>query len=115
MYKVKLEDHVLRELHRAAVEAGRRGISVPSADLDAIARRTGTRQAARRAIQRLANAERIVRIRKDLLLLPDSTGLLGVNLGVKQAIPGVGGEFQGWYVLLRRRWRVGGVDGRIEP
>ena len=80
MYQVNLEDHVLRELHRAAVEAGRRGISVPSADLDAIARRTGTRQAARRAIQRLAIAERIVRIRKDLLLLPDSTGLLGVNL-----------------------------------
>ena len=36
-------------------------------------------------------------------------------LDLKQAIPGVGGEFRGWYVLLRRRWRVGGVDGRIEP
>jgi hypothetical protein len=77
---VKLEDRVLRELHRAAAEAGRRGIAVPSADLDAIARRTGDREAAQKAIQQLVRTERVVPVRKDLLVLPDNTGLLGVEL-----------------------------------
>lgn len=80
MYAMRLEDRALRELHRAAVEAGRRGVSVPSADLDAVARHTCSRQAAQKAIQRLVRAERVVRVRKDLLVLPDTTGLLGVDM-----------------------------------
>jgi predicted transcriptional regulator of viral defense system len=80
MYDMRLEDHVLRELHRAALEAGRRGISVPSADLDAVARHTGSREAAQKAIQRLVRAQRVVPVRKDLLVLPDTTGLLGVDM-----------------------------------
>ncbi|HTW98268.1 MAG TPA: hypothetical protein VMD59_05790 [Acidimicrobiales bacterium] len=77
---MKLEDRVLRELHRAAAEAGRRGVTVPSVDLDALARRTGDRHAAQKAIQRLVRAERVVPVRKDLLVLPDTTGLLGIDL-----------------------------------
>jgi predicted transcriptional regulator of viral defense system len=77
---MRLDDQVLRELHRAALEAGRRGVAVPSVDLDAVAARTGSREAAQKAVQRLVRAGRIVRVRKDLLVLPDTTGLLGVDL-----------------------------------
>lgn len=77
---MKLEDGVLRELHRAALEAGRPNICVPSTDLNAVARRTGSREAAQKAVQRLARAERVVRIRKDLLILPEVTGLLNVEM-----------------------------------
>jgi predicted transcriptional regulator of viral defense system len=77
---MRLEDLVLREMHRAAVEAGRRGIAVPSADLDAIARHAVSRSAAQKAIQRLVRAGSVVRVRKDLLVLPDTTGLLGVDM-----------------------------------
>jgi len=80
MYAMRLDDLVLREMHRAAVEAGRRGVSVPSADLENVARRAGSREAAQKAIQRLVRAERVVRVRKDLLVLPDTTGLLGVDM-----------------------------------
>lgn len=80
MYTVKLEDKVLRELHRAALDAGRRAISVPSIDLDEVATRAGGREAAHKAIQRLVKAGRVVRVRQDLLVLPDTTGLLGVDL-----------------------------------
>jgi predicted transcriptional regulator of viral defense system len=80
MYNMKLEDKVLRELHRAALEAGRPNICVPSTDLDTVALRTGSREAAQKAVQRLARAERIVRIRKDLLILPEVTGLLNVEM-----------------------------------
>lgn len=77
---MKLEDRVLRALHRAALEAGRRGVAVPSADLDTIARHTGSREAAQKAIGRLVRGERIVAVRKNLLVLPEATGLLGVDL-----------------------------------
>lgn len=80
MYTVTIEDHVLRELHRAAADAGRRGISVPSSDLDAVVRRVGNRQVAHKAIGRLVRAGRIFRVRKDLLVLPEATGLLGVDM-----------------------------------
>lgn len=80
MYSVILEDQVLRELHRATLEAGRADIAVPSVDLDPVAARTGSRDAAQKAIQRLVRAGRVVRVRKDLLVLPDTTGLLGVDL-----------------------------------
>ena len=75
-----VEDAVLRELHRAALEAGRRGVAIPSADLDAVARRTGDRRAAEQAVTRLIRAQRVMRVRRDLLVLPDSTGLLSVDL-----------------------------------
>jgi len=77
---MRIEDGVLRELHRAALEAGRPGVCVPSSDLDSVARRTGSREAAQKAVQRLVRAERIVRVRKDLLVLPEATGLLGVDM-----------------------------------
>lgn len=79
-HTMRLEDQVLRDMHRAAVEAGRRNVFVPSADLDAVARRAGGRKAAQNAIQRLLGAGMVVRVRKDLLVLPDATGLLGVDL-----------------------------------
>jgi predicted transcriptional regulator of viral defense system len=77
---MRIEDRVLRELHRAAIEAGRRGVAVPSTDLDTVAERTGNRAAAQKAIQRLVRAERIVPVQKDLLILPETTGLLGVDM-----------------------------------
>ena len=77
---VTIEDVVLRELHRAALDAGRRGIAVPSADLEAVARRAGGRQTAKKALSRLVQAGRVVHVRRDLLVLPETTGLLGVDL-----------------------------------
>jgi predicted transcriptional regulator of viral defense system len=75
-----VQDAVLRELHRAAAEAGRRGISVPSADLDAVTRRLGDRQSAEQSVTRLIRARRVMRVRRDLLVLPDATGLLSVEI-----------------------------------
>lgn len=75
-----IEDAVLRELHRAALEAGRRGVAIPSADLDAVARRTGDRTAAEQALQRLVQAKRVMRVRRDLVVLPDATGLLSIDM-----------------------------------
>ncbi len=80
MYAMTIEDVVLRELHRAALEAGRRGIAIPSADLDAVARRTGGQPAAEQALKRLVQAQRAVRVRRDLLVLPETTGLLGIDM-----------------------------------
>ncbi|MGH9089795.1 MAG: hypothetical protein ACRDZR_00200 [Acidimicrobiales bacterium] len=77
---MRIEDHVLRELHRAAADAGRRGVSVPSSDLDAVTRRVDSREVAQKAIGRLVRAGRVVRVRKDLLVLPETTGLLGVDM-----------------------------------
>jgi len=71
---------VLRELHRAALEAGRRGIAVPSVDLGLVARRCGGRAAAEQAIVRLIQAGRVMRVRRDLLVLPDTTGLLNIDM-----------------------------------
>lgn len=74
-----IEDRVLRDLHRAAVDAGRRGIAVPSVDLDAVSGSVD-RHAAEQAIQRLLRSGRVVRVRRDLLVLPEPTGQLGVDL-----------------------------------
>ncbi len=80
LYGVTIEDLVLRELHRAALEAGRRGVAVPSVDLEAVARRTGDRTVAEQALKRLVQAQRVVRVRRDLLVLPDATGLLSIDM-----------------------------------
>jgi predicted transcriptional regulator of viral defense system len=77
---MRLDDLVLREMHRAGLNAGRRGICLPSADLDTLAGVAGSRSAAQKAIQRLAGAGRVVRVRRDLLVLPDAMGLLGVDM-----------------------------------
>lgn len=90
MYMMRVEDLVLRELHRAAVEAGRPGVIVPSVDLDAVACRTGDRPAAEAALKRLAQSQRAVRVRRDLLVLPEPTGLLGVELA--DLVAAVAGE-----------------------
>lgn len=75
-----IEDIVLRELYRAAMEAGRGGIVVPSVDLQLAARRVGDRTAAEQALTRLVRAQRAVRVRRDLVVLPDATGLLSVDM-----------------------------------
>ena len=75
-----IEDRVLRDLHRAAIAHGRRGIAVPSIDLDASATEVGGRAVAQQALKRLVQAQRVLRVRRDLLVLPDSTGLIGVEL-----------------------------------
>lgn len=75
-----IDDRVLRELHRAAIEAGRRSVVVPSHDLDVIADSVGGRAVAEKALERLAAASRVVRIRRDLVALPDATGIVGVDL-----------------------------------
>lgn len=78
--RVTIENRVLRELHRASLDAGRRGIAIPSVDLEVVARATGNRMAAEQALNRLAQANRVARVRRDLVVLPDVTGLLGVDL-----------------------------------
>jgi predicted transcriptional regulator of viral defense system len=80
VYVVTVEDEVLKQLHRAARDDGRNGVSVPSRDLDRVARHVGGRVQAERAIERLVQAGRVKRARRDLLVLPDVTGLLGVDL-----------------------------------
>jgi predicted transcriptional regulator of viral defense system len=80
MNNVKLQHQVLRELSRAATEAGRPGIAIPSVDLNYVTERTGSRAGALKAIQRLVKSEQILSIRKDLLVLPDATGLLRIDL-----------------------------------
>lgn len=74
------DDLVLRELHRAAVDAGRRGIAIPSEDLAAVESVTSSRAVAHKTLQWLVQSGRIVRVRKDLLVLPDTTGHLVVDL-----------------------------------
>lgn len=80
LYAVTVEDLVLRELHRAAGEAGRPGVAIPSKDLTVAARLTGGRVSAKQALARLAAAGRVVRVRKNLVVLPDATGLLNVEI-----------------------------------
>ncbi len=80
MNNMKLQHQVLRELSRAAAEAGRPGIAIPSVDLNYVTKRTGSRAGALKAIQRLVKSEQILSIRKDLLVLPDATGLLRIDL-----------------------------------
>lgn len=75
-----MDNLVLRELHRAAIGAGRRGIAVPSHDLDIIAGKVGGRTEAQEALQRLASSGRVVRVRRDLVALPDATGLLDIDI-----------------------------------
>lgn len=75
-----LDDDVLRELHRAAATVGRRGISIPSIDLGAAAKKIGGRKAAEEALGRLARAKRVTRVRRDLVVLPDATGLVDVRI-----------------------------------
>lgn len=80
MYGVAIADLVLRELHRAALDAGRPGVSIPSVDLDVVAQGTLDRQVAVHALDRLVQAQRAVRVRRDLVVLPDAAGLLKVDL-----------------------------------
>jgi predicted transcriptional regulator of viral defense system len=75
-----IDDVVLRELHRAAITAGRRGIAVPSHDLDVVAAKVGGRGEAQEALQRLAMSGRVLRVRRDLAVLPDATGLHGLDI-----------------------------------
>ena len=75
-----LEDRVLVELHRAAALAGRPAVAVPSQDLEAADQQTGSRAKTKQALLRLSRAGRITPVRKDLLVLPDATGLVTVGL-----------------------------------
>lgn len=60
--------------------AGRRGVVVPSVDLDVAARRTATRLSAEKALERLVRTGRVVSVRRDVLVLRDTTGLLEAEL-----------------------------------
>jgi predicted transcriptional regulator of viral defense system len=75
-----LEDRVLIELHRSAVLAGRPTVSVPSQDLQVADQLTGSRPNTRQALSRLARAGRITAVRRDLIVLPDTTGRTTVEL-----------------------------------
>lgn len=77
---VAIDDLVLRELHRAAITAGRRGVAVPSRDLDIVATKVGGRRRAQDALQRLTRSGRVLRLRRDLVVLPDATGLHGLDI-----------------------------------
>jgi predicted transcriptional regulator of viral defense system len=74
-----VEDSVLVDLHRAASLAGRPGIAVPSLDLGVSTERIGN-QRARDALKRLARSGRVQQVRLDLVVLPDSTGRVTVDL-----------------------------------
>lgn len=76
---MSLTDRVLVSLHRASVLAGRPGIAVPSRDLDPAARGSD-RRSATEALSRLVRAGRVVAVRKDLVVLPDTTGRVTVGL-----------------------------------
>lgn len=80
MYLMTIEDRVLIELHRAAIDAGRRGIAVPSVDLERAAYGGLDRAGVSEAVRRLTRSGRVVRVRRDLLVLPEATGLIRVGL-----------------------------------
>lgn len=75
-----LEDRVLVELRRAAHLAGRPDICVPSRDLDGAVEISGSRQTSYRAIERLVGRGRLARVRRDLLVFRDETGLINADL-----------------------------------
>ncbi len=80
LYVPLLEDRVLVELHRASALAGRPGIVVPSADLEVADQQTGSHARTKDAIGRLLKANRVLAVRKDLLVLPDATGRVTVSV-----------------------------------
>jgi predicted transcriptional regulator of viral defense system len=80
LYYVTIEDRVLMELHRAALDAGRRGIAVPSIDLERVTSGDLERDGASEAVRRLVRAGRVIRVRRDLLVLPEATGLAPTGL-----------------------------------
>jgi len=80
MKSMTIEDRVLIELHRAAIDAGRRGIAVPSVDVERVASGGLDRVGVSEAVRRLTRAGRVVRVRRDLLVLPEATGLTRVGL-----------------------------------
>lgn len=71
---------MLRELHRAAVLADRPGVSVPSIDASRADAMTGAHARTTDAIRRLVADGRAVHVRRDLLVLPDATGLSRVTV-----------------------------------
>jgi predicted transcriptional regulator of viral defense system len=75
-----VDDAVLRELHRAATLQERAGISIVSKDAPRADRITGSRERTKQAIERLTKDRRAVRVRRDLLALADSTGLMSATL-----------------------------------
>ncbi len=75
-----IEDRVLVDLNRAAVSAGRPGISVPSLDLPLADAHTGSRQRTQQALLRLRFSGRLISVRKDLAVIPDATGRITVDL-----------------------------------
>lgn len=76
----RIEDRALIALHRAAELADRPQIALPSDDLQAVDEVTGSRQRSRKALGRLVAGGKVIKVRRDLAVLPSSTGLLGVDL-----------------------------------
>ena len=79
LYSVTIENVVLRGLHRCAINQARPGIAIPSSDLANIADSVGGSHIAEQALKRLVQAGRAVRVRRDLVVLPDAAGLIGVE------------------------------------
>lgn len=75
-----VEDLLLRDLHRAAIDAGRAGVAVPSVDLPSMVDRARSQASIDQALLRLTRSGRVIRVRRDLLVLPDAAGLLRVDL-----------------------------------
>lgn len=71
---------MLKEMYGLALDAGRPSVSIPSLDLNALSEVAGGRWSAQSAIQRLVHSGRITRARRDLLVLPDTTGRLKLDL-----------------------------------
>lgn len=76
----KIEDAVLVELHRAASLAGRPGIVIPSRDLAGADQLTGNRARTKAATGRLVRAGKVLPVRRDLLVMPDQTGIVTASL-----------------------------------
>lgn len=76
---MSFEDRVLVDLHRASSLAGRPNIAVPSRDVALADERAG-RGSTTHAISRLVRSGRVLSVRRDLLVLPDSTGRVTVEL-----------------------------------
>lgn len=74
------DDRTLRDLHRGASLAGRPGIGIPAKDLElnALDRREADRL--RKSVRRLVRSGRITPVRRDLVVLPDATGLSNVGI-----------------------------------
>jgi predicted transcriptional regulator of viral defense system len=72
--RATLANQVLAEVERAASQAGRHNVIVPSRDLARLDAITGKRERSLQALARLERAGRVHRVRKDLVVLGNAGG-----------------------------------------